>query len=108
MQSLLYGRPPRAGRRALPDGGLFRSCADQGPHFRGSLIDATAACLTPSSLTQAQTDIGPNHVFTRQTAQSALPSASRSASGSSQGSGPGYSHLGPASQSVPFAGPRRH
>ncbi|TKC36511.1 hypothetical protein EI555_012172 [Monodon monoceros] len=56
----------------------------------------------------AQTDIGPNHVFTRQTAQSALPGASTSASGSSQGSGPGYSHSGPPSQSVPLAGPRRH
>lgn len=85
---------PEQDAGALPDGGLFRSCADQGPHFRGSLIDATAACLTPSSLTQAQTDIGPNHVFTRQTARSALPSASRSASGSSLGLGARLQPLG--------------
>eukprot|EP00069_Balaena_mysticetus_P002461 bmy_16077T0 len=62
------------------------SQAHRGPHSQGSLIDATAAGLPPSSLTQAQTDIGPHHVFTRQTAQSAPPSTSTSASASSHGS----------------------
>lgn len=40
----------------------------------------------------------------QQTAQSTLPTASMSVSGSSHGSGPGYSHSGPASQSVPLQG----
>lgn len=47
---------------------------------------------------------GPNHVSLQQTAPSTLPTTSMSMSGSSHGSGPGYSHSGPASQSVPLQG----
>lgn len=40
----------------------------------------------------------------QQTAQSTLPTTSMSMSGSGHGTAPGYSHSGPASQSVPMQG----
>ncbi|XP_007952913.1 calcium-responsive transactivator [Orycteropus afer afer] len=48
--------------------------------------------------------VSPNHVSLQPTAQSTLPTTSMSMSGGSHSSGPGYSHAGPASQSVPLQG----
>ncbi|EPY87485.1 hypothetical protein CB1_000243020 [Camelus ferus] len=60
--------------------------------------------IRPLPIVRGATDLGPNHVSMQQTAQSTLPTTSMSMSGSSHGSGPGYSHSGPASQSVPLQG----
>ncbi|XP_032317390.1 calcium-responsive transactivator isoform X9 [Camelus ferus] len=102
MQSLLPAPPTQS--MTLGPGGLSQSGSSQGLHSQGSLSDAIGAGLPPSSLMQAQIGNGPNHVSMQQTAQSTLPTTSMSMSGSSHGSGPGYSHSGPASQSVPLQG----
>ncbi|XP_032317386.1 calcium-responsive transactivator isoform X5 [Camelus ferus] len=103
MQSLLPAPPTQS--MTLGPGGLSQSGSSQGLHSQGSLSDAIGAGLPPSSLMQAQIgNAGPNHVSMQQTAQSTLPTTSMSMSGSSHGSGPGYSHSGPASQSVPLQG----
>lgn len=102
MQSLLPAPPTQS--MTLGPGGLSQSGSSQGLHAQGSLGDAIGAGLPPSSLMQAQIGNGPNHVSLQQTAPSTLPTTSMSMSGSSHGSGPGYSHSGPASQSVPLQG----
>ncbi|XP_073649249.1 calcium-responsive transactivator isoform X3 [Tursiops truncatus] len=102
MQSLLPAPPTQS--LALGPGGLSQSGSGQGLHSQGSLSDAISAGLPPPSLMQAQIGNGPNHVTLQQTAQSTLPTTSMSMSGSSHGSGPGYSHSGPASQSIPLQG----
>ncbi|XP_005410094.1 PREDICTED: calcium-responsive transactivator isoform X3 [Chinchilla lanigera] len=88
----------------LGPGGLSQSGSSQGLHPQGSLSDAISTGLPPASLMQGQLGNGPNHVSMQQTAQSTLPTTSMSMSGSGHGTAPGYSHSGPASQSVPMQG----
>ncbi|KAM4842725.1 LOW QUALITY PROTEIN: calcium-responsive transactivator [Thomomys bottae] len=102
MQSLLPAPPTQ--NMNLGPGALSQSGSSQGLHPQGSLSDAISTGLPPASLMQGQIGNGPNHVSMQQTAQSTLPTTSVSMSGSSHGTGPGYSHSGPASQSVPMQG----
>ncbi|XP_012885795.1 PREDICTED: calcium-responsive transactivator [Dipodomys ordii] len=102
MQSLLPAPPTQ--NMNLGPGTLSQSGSGQSLHSQGSLSDAISTGLPPASLMQGQMGNGPNHVSMQQTAQSTLPTTSVSMSGSSHGTGPGYSHSGPASQSVPMQG----
>ncbi|XP_006157778.2 calcium-responsive transactivator [Tupaia chinensis] len=102
MQSLLPAPPTQS--MSLGPSALAQSSTGQGLHSQGSLSDTISTGLPPASLMQGQIGNGPNHVAMQQTAQSTLPTTSMSMSGSSHGSGPGYSHAGPASQGVPMQG----
>ncbi|XP_049725557.1 calcium-responsive transactivator isoform X2 [Loxodonta africana] len=102
MQSLLPAPPTQ--NMNLGPGALSQSSSGQGLHSQSSLGDTIGTGLPPSSLMQGQISNGPNHVSLQPTAQSTLPTTSMSLSASSHSSGPGYSHAGPASQSVPLQG----
>nr|XP_051695608.1 calcium-responsive transactivator isoform X4 [Oryctolagus cuniculus] len=102
MQSLLPAPPTQ--NMSLGPGALAQSGSSQGLHSQGSLSDAIGSGLPPSSLMQGQLGNGPNHVSMQQTAPSTLPTTSMSMSGGGHGTGPGYSHSGPTSQTVPMQG----
>ncbi|KAM9590100.1 calcium-responsive transactivator [Trichechus inunguis] len=102
MQSLLPAPPTQ--NMNLGPGALSQSGSSQGLHSQSGLGDTISTGLPPSSLMQGQIGNGPNHVSLQPTAQSTLPTTSLSLSASSHSSGPGYSHAGPGSQSVPLQG----